>query len=83
MLRDAEGYQEQRVLQAQGDAQKFESIRAEYAKAKRVTRERLYLETMERVLGKVDRKVLVDGQLAKSAVPILPMAGVLAGGEKK
>jgi membrane protease subunit HflK len=83
MERESEGYKEQRVLQAQGDAQKFESIRAEYTKARRVTRERLYLETMERVLGKVDRKVLVDGQLAKSAVPILPLAGVLPGGGGK
>ena len=57
----------------------------EYSKAERVTRERLYLETMERLLSKVDKKVIVDKDLAKGALPVLPIggAGVLgaAGGK--
>ncbi|MCA9596896.1 MAG: FtsH protease activity modulator HflK [Myxococcales bacterium] len=83
--REAEGYKEQRVLRANGDASKFEAMLTEYSKAERVTRERLYLETMERLLSKVDKKVIVDKDLAKGALPVLPIggAGVLgaAGGK--
>ena len=71
--REAEGYKEQRVLKASGDAQKFESVYAEYTKAERVTRQRLYLETMERILAKVDKKTVVDKDLAKGAVPLLQL----------
>jgi modulator of FtsH protease HflK len=71
--RDAEGYKERRILEAKGDAAKFDSIYAEYSKAERVTKQRLYLETMERVVAKSTRKVLVDEQVAKNAVPVLPL----------
>ncbi|HMR06485.1 MAG TPA: FtsH protease activity modulator HflK [Polyangiaceae bacterium] len=77
--REAEGYKEQRVLRANGDASKFESVLAEYTKAERVTRERLYLETMERILGKIDKKVVVDKELAKGALPILQLGPQAAG----
>lgn len=73
--REAEAYREQRVLRANGDAEKFKSVLAEYSKAEPVTRRRLYLETMERMLGKVDKKVVVDGSIAKGSVPILPILG--------
>ncbi len=76
--REAEGYEEQRVLRANGDAAKFESMLAEYSKAERVTRERMYLETWERILTKVDKKIVVDGDLAKGTVPILPLGAALA-----
>ena len=49
IVRGAEAYKEQRVLRAQGDADKFDAMLAEYQKAKSMTRQRLYLETMERV----------------------------------
>jgi len=82
--REAEAYKEQRVLRAKGDAAKFDSVFAEYAKAQRVTRERLYLETMERILGKIERKIIVDKDVARGALPLLPLghqaAGVVAGG---
>ena len=73
--REAEGYREQRVLRANGDAEKFKSILAEYTKAEQVTRRRLYLETMERMLSKIDKKVIVDGSIAGGALPILPLMG--------
>jgi membrane protease subunit HflK len=72
-LREAEGYQEQRVLRAQGDAKKFDSIYAEYQKADAVTRRRLYLETMERVLSRVVDKTIVDSTLPGSTLPVLPL----------
>jgi membrane protease subunit HflK len=83
--REAEGYKEQRVLKAKGDAQKFESVYAEYSKAERVTRQRLYLETMERILAKTEKKVVVDKDLAKGALPVLQLGpqGVVATGGAK
>jgi membrane protease subunit HflK len=73
--RDAEAYREQRVLRANGDADKFNKMLAEYKKAEGVTRRRLYLETMERMLGKVEKKVVVDKGVGKNALPILPLGG--------
>jgi len=73
VVREAEAYREQRVLEAKGDSEKFNSQYAEYAKAERVTRQRLYLETMERVLGRTPHKVVVDDRLSKTALPILPL----------
>ncbi|MBI4701012.1 MAG: FtsH protease activity modulator HflK [Deltaproteobacteria bacterium] len=77
MLRAAEAYKEQRILQARGDAAKFDSVFAEYEKAKDVTRERLHLETLERILGKVEKKILIDGQVGRNLLPVLPLGGLL------
>lgn len=83
--RAAEGYKEQRILRAKGDAAKFDSLLAEYKKAEKVTRERMYLETMEDIMGKVDKKVVVDRELAKGTLPVLPLGGAVgaltAGGK--
>lgn len=73
MLRAAEAYKEQRVLQASGDAKRFDAVYAEYRKAERVTRRRLHLESMQRVLNKVDRKTVIDGDLSGSTLPVLPL----------
>jgi modulator of FtsH protease HflK len=78
IAREAEAYKEQRVLRANGDAAKFEAVYAEYRKAERVTRDRMYLETMERILGKIDKKVIVDQDVARGALPVLPLAGAAA-----
>ncbi len=59
LMEEAEGYKARIVAQAQGDAQRFRLIQAEHAKAPQVTRERLYLETMQEVYGNVT-KVLID-----------------------
>lgn len=71
--REAEAYREQRVLRANGDAAKFESQRVEYAKAKEVTRKRLWLETVEGVMANVDNKIFVDDSMSRGAVPVLPL----------
>lgn len=73
MVRAAEAYKEQRVLRAQGDADKFDAMLSEYQKARGVTRQRLYLETMERVLGPIKSKVIVDQSVGGGTVPILPL----------
>jgi modulator of FtsH protease HflK len=71
LQREAEAYKEQRVLRATGDADRFRSVVAEYKKAPRVTRERLYLETVERVLNSVPEKTIVDEKIAGGTVPLL------------
>jgi membrane protease subunit HflK len=84
VTREAEGYKEQRVLRSRGDAARFESVLAEYRKAEGVTRERLYLETMERILSKVENKTVIDRAVAQSALPIMTLPGaaaVAAGGK--
>lgn len=85
--RDAEGYKERRVLEAKGDAAKFDNVYKAYKAAPRVTRERLYLESIERVVSRTPRKVFVDEQVAKNAVPVLPLGTALTapapeGGKK-
>ncbi|HET6602909.1 MAG TPA: FtsH protease activity modulator HflK [Xanthomonadaceae bacterium] len=69
---EAEGYKAAKVAQAQGDAARFELLAAEYRRAPEVTRQRLYLETMESVLGG-SRKVLVDD--SGNNVLYLPLDG--------
>lgn len=66
----AEGYALDRVNRAEGDAAKFLSLYKEYAKAKDVTRRRLYLETMKDVLPKLGKKYLIDED-QKNVLPLL------------
>lgn len=73
ILREAEGYKEQRVLRAQGEAARFLSVLAEYEKAKDVTRDRLHLETVEKVLAGID-KVIMDEDVSQGLMPLLPLA---------
>ncbi len=68
---EAEAYKEQKIKQAQGDADRFLALLKEYRKAKDVTRQRLYLETMEEILSHA-RKLVID--LEKQGVlPMLPL----------
>jgi membrane protease subunit HflK len=66
----AQAYREQVVLEAQGDAARFNQLDAEYRRAPEVTRERLYLETMQRVLAN-SNKVIVDAKGSNAPI-ILP-----------
>jgi modulator of FtsH protease HflK len=76
LLEDAEAYRAQAVNSAQGEAARFISVLTEYVKAPEVTRRRLYLETMERVLGGMN-KVILDGvsggEAGQGVVPFLPL----------
>ena len=66
----AKGYAVERVNEALGDANRFKALQTEYRKAPRVTRARLYLETMNKVLPKVKNKLLIDAN-SKSLLPLL------------
>lgn len=59
LMEEAEGYRARIVAQAEGDTQRFRSVLAEYQKAPQVTRERMYVDTMQEVYSNVT-KVMVD-----------------------
>jgi membrane protease subunit HflK len=61
LIEEAAGYRQSVVSTAQGDASRFRQILAEYERAPQVTRERMYLETMQQILGNTS-KVIVDGK---------------------
>lgn len=71
-IREAEAYKAQRVIRAEGDAQRFQLILSEYTKAPRVTRERLYLETVERFLPNAKKYVLESHE--SRLLPLLPLS---------
>ena len=70
----AEGYALDRVNRAEGDAVRFVAVHEEYQRAPEVTRRRLYLETMQRVLPRVGRKLYVDED-ATGVLPLLSLDG--------
>jgi membrane protease subunit HflK len=72
ILQEAEAYKKQVVAIAEGEASRFVSIYNEYALAKEVTQERMYLETMEKVLADID-KVIIDKNASSGVVPYLPL----------
>ncbi|SDJ61062.1 FtsH protease activity modulator HflK [Aliiruegeria lutimaris] len=76
LLEEAEGYRAQVVNEAEGEASRFTAVLQEYQKAPEVTRKRLYLETMEKVLGDVEKVILGEtgGEGAgQGVVPYLPL----------
>lgn len=66
------GYREQVVREAEGDSQRFLSVYNEYRQARDVTRKRLYLETMERVLGEANKVIMEEGS-STGVLPYLPL----------
>ncbi|HVV64018.1 MAG TPA: FtsH protease activity modulator HflK [Rhizomicrobium sp.] len=73
IVQDAEAYRQEAVAEASGEAKRFLAIDAEYRKAPEVTRKRLYLETMSRTLGPLN-KIIVDDSV-KGVVPYLQSPG--------
>jgi membrane protease subunit HflK len=77
VLEQSEGYRARVVNEARGDASRFTSVLTEYSNAPEVTRKRLYLETMEQVLGDIDKTILDEsiagGESGNNVVPYLPL----------
>jgi len=69
---EAEGYSLNRVNRAEGESARFRSVHEAYRRAPDVTRRRLYLETMERVMPRMGGKLFID-PAAKGVVPLLPL----------
>ena len=80
-IKAAEGYALDRVNRAKGDASRFKSVYAEYAKAKDVTKRRLYLEMMSQVFPKIGNKYIIDAD-QKNFLPLLNLAGNPNGGKQ-
>ncbi len=78
ILQAAEAYKKEVVAKAEGEASRFLSIYTEYAKAKEVTQERMYLETMEQVLADIN-KIIIDKDSGSGVVPYLPLQELKSG----
>lgn len=83
VLEEAEGYRARVVNEAEGEASRFSAVLEEYSKAPEVTRKRLYLETMEEVLGGID-KIILDESVSgtgQGVVPYLPLNELRRSGD--
>ena len=72
ILEDANGYRDEVIARAEGEAKRFNQLVTEYRKAPEVTRQRMYLETMQDVLGNTS-KVLMSGDQGKNSLLYLPL----------
>ncbi len=77
LIQESEGYAAERVNRARGEAARFEAVYAEYRNAPRVTRARMYLETLSEVMPKLGQKVILD----ESGANILPLLNL--NGERR
>lgn len=75
IIAEAEGFAIDRANRAEGDASRFLAILEEYKKAPDVTRQRLYLETLRRVLPRVERKIITDADDGAGVLPLLHLSG--------
>ncbi|MBC8197134.1 MAG: FtsH protease activity modulator HflK [Candidatus Marinimicrobia bacterium] len=70
LVKEAEGYAIQRTNEAKGDVEMFNNVSKEYKKSPQITKDRLYIETMRKVLSKVPNKIIIDAQL-ENFLPLL------------
>jgi modulator of FtsH protease HflK len=85
ILQKAEAYREQTVAEARGQAGRFDKIYEQYKNAPALTRQRLYIETMERVLGGAEKVILDDPSKGGASVaPFMPLPSFapFLGGQK-
>lgn len=73
MVQEAEAYKSEVISQATGDVANFNSVYEEYVSSKSITRKRLMIETMERILERAESKVVIDGDTLR-LLPIEPAA---------
>lgn len=78
MLQEAEAYKQSTVAKANGDADRFNSVYKAYLSGKDVTKERIFIETMENVLGNAS-KIILDNEAGQGAVPYLPLDSLKKG----
>lgn len=81
VLQEAEGYAVERVNKARGETNRFLALLTEYRKAPSVTRSRIYLETLEEVLPRLDEIYIMDDK-SGGILPLLPLRKALEGGAK-
>jgi membrane protease subunit HflK len=81
MRQEAEGYKLSSVAKATGEAARFDAMYQSYLGAKEVTRDRMYIETMENVLGKA-QKIILDEKAGGGVVPYLPLGELNAKNQR-
>lgn len=74
MIQKAQGYKESAIAKATGEAARFESIYKAYTSSKDVTRQRLYIESMEKILRE-NPKIILDSEASRGVLPYLPLKG--------
>ncbi|HUU24736.1 MAG TPA: FtsH protease activity modulator HflK [Methyloceanibacter sp.] len=72
ILQSAQGYRDRVIAEAQGEADRFEDVLVQYQKAPGVTRQRIFIDTMQGVLSNTD-KIIIDGK-SGGVVPYLPLS---------
>ena len=72
MIQEAEGYAMERVNRAKGEVARFNVLFSQYRLAKDITRQRIYLETMNKVLPRVGKKLIID-ESVKGLIPLLDL----------
>lgn len=73
MIEEANAYKQEVIAKAEGEIGRYMQVFKQYKRAKRVTKKRIYLETMERLYSDID-KIIIDGNASKSGVvPYLPL----------
>lgn len=75
MVKDAEAYKEAVVAKAKGEAARFTAVYKEYKEAKVVTKQRIYLETMEEIMSGMNKMILREGG-GRDVLPYLPLSGL-------
>ncbi|BCA81165.1 FtsH protease activity modulator HflK [Desulfuromonas sp. AOP6] len=80
-VEEAEGYAIERINKARGETNRFEALLLEYRKAPEVTKRRIFLETMEEVLPKLEEIYVMDGA-GSNLLPLLPMRSESQGGKQ-
>ena len=73
ILQGAQGYRDQVIAEAKGEADRFRQVLDEYVKAPDVTRRRIFIDTMQRILTDTD-KIIIDGKDGAGVVPYLPLS---------
>lgn len=82
IIAEAQGYAAERINLAKGEASRFKAIQTEYSQAPEVTRQRLYIETMDEVMSRVQKVYVVeDGGMAP--IPLLNLDKDATGSEEK
>jgi membrane protease subunit HflK len=81
ILQAAQGYREQAVAEAKGRTDRFLKVYEEYQKAPDVTRRRMYIETLERVLGGMDKLIIDEKTAGSGVVPYLPLGDLQRSGQ--
>jgi membrane protease subunit HflK len=74
ILQAAQGYRDRVIVEAKGEADRFESVLDEYQKAPEVTRKRIFIETMQKVMSNTDKIIIDDKNGGSGVVPYLPLS---------